>query len=58
MGQAEKDDLRAEYNFQGGVRGKYYKAMQAGYTVIIHNADGTTVTKDEALKEVTTSRLK
>jgi hypothetical protein len=34
------DDLRAEYDFTGGVRGKYYEAMQAGYTITIHKADG------------------
>ena len=42
----ENNDMRAEYNFTGGVRGKYYKAMQAGYTLTIHKADGTTVVKD------------
>jgi hypothetical protein len=38
--------MRAEYDFTGGVRGKYYHAMQAGYTITIHRADATTVTKD------------
>ncbi len=38
--------MRAEYNFTGGVRGKHYHAMQAGYTITIHKADGTTVTKE------------
>jgi hypothetical protein len=36
-------DMRAEYDFTGGERGKYYKAMQQGYTVTIHKSDGTTV---------------
>ena len=40
------DDMLDEYDFSGGVRGKYAKAMQAGYTVTIHQADGTTITKD------------
>jgi len=40
------NDMRAEYNFTGGVRGKHYHAMQAGYTITIHGADGTTVTKE------------
>lgn len=31
-------DMRAEYDFTGGVRGKYYKAMQQGYTITIHKA--------------------
>ena len=38
--------MRAEYNFTGGVRGKHYHAMQAGYTITIHKADGTTVVKE------------
>jgi hypothetical protein len=42
----EDNDMRAEYNFTGGVRGKHYRAMQAGYTITIHEADGTTVVKD------------
>lgn len=51
MVQVEKDDIRAEYDFTGGVRGKHYKAMQAGYTVTIHKVDDTTVTEDVMLKE-------
>ena len=44
--QREGKDLRREYDFAGGVRGKHYRAMQAGYTITIHKADGTTVVKD------------
>ncbi len=44
--QAEDTDMRAEYDFRGGIRGKHYKAMQAGYTVTIHKAGGTTIVKD------------
>jgi len=44
--QVEDNDMRAEYDFTSGVRGKYYRAMQAGYTITIHKADGTTVVKD------------
>jgi len=36
------DDMRPEYDFRGGVRGKHARAMQNGYTVTIHNPDGTT----------------
>lgn len=37
------DGMLPEYDFKGkkGVRGKYYRAMQKGYTVHIHNEDGT-----------------
>jgi len=38
--------MRTEYDFTGGVRGKHYRAMQSGYTITTHNADGTTVVKD------------
>jgi hypothetical protein len=44
--QVEDTDMRAEYDFSDGVRGKHYKAMQAGYTITIHKADGTTVVKE------------
>ena len=47
----EDNDMRAEYDFMGGVRGKHYKTMQAGYTITIHKADGTTVVKDVMPKE-------
>ena len=43
--------MRTEYDFRGGMRGKHYKAMQAGYTVTIHKADGTTLVKDVMPKE-------
>jgi len=45
--------MRTEYDFTGGVRGKHHKAMQAGYTITIHKADGTTVVKDVMPKEGT-----
>jgi len=43
--------MRSEYDFQDGVRGKHHRAMQAGYTITIHNADGRKVTKDVMPKE-------
>jgi len=46
MEKVKDNDMRAEYDFSGGVRGKYYKAMQAGYTITIRKADGTTVVKE------------
>lgn len=38
--------MRAEYDFASGVRGKHHHAMQAGYTITIRKADGTTVVRD------------
>ena len=51
MVQVEDNDMRAQYDFTGGVRGKHYRAMQAGYTITVHKADGTTVAKDVMPKE-------
>jgi len=50
---AEKDDdgMRVEYDFSGGVRGKHYRAMKEGYTVTIHQADGSTLVKEVMPKE-------
>ena len=47
----KENNMRAEYDFTGGVRGKHYRAMQSGYTVTIHKADGTTATRDVIPKE-------
>ena len=41
--ESEIDEMRDEYDFTGGVRGKYAEAMKAGYTIRIHNEDGTTL---------------
>jgi len=49
--QREDDEMCAEYDFRRGMRGKHYKDMQAGYTVTIHKADGTTLVKDVRPKE-------
>jgi len=49
--QMEDNDMRPEYDFTDGVRGKHYRAMQNGYTITIHKADGTTVVKDVMPKE-------
>ena len=41
--KTEQDDMLPEYDFTGkrGVRGKYYRAYQQGYTVKVQQADGT-----------------
>jgi len=43
--------MRNEYDFRRGVRGKHNNAMQAGYTITVHKADGTTMVKDVMPKE-------
>ena len=40
---SDDNDMREEYDFSGGVRGKHYKAYRKGHTVHIHNSDGTTL---------------
>lgn len=40
------DELRPEYDLtvlKNGVRGKYHKAYRTGYSVRIHQADGSTI---------------
>ena len=46
MARRKNNNMRAEYDFKGGERGKHYRTMQAGYTITIHKADGTTVVKE------------
>jgi hypothetical protein len=42
----EDDTMRAEYDFTAGVRGKHYRAMRGGYTITVHQADGTSLVKE------------
>lgn len=44
--EIEDDDLRTEYDFSAGVRGKHFNEMQAGYTITVHQADGSTIIKE------------
>lgn len=41
-----EEDMRPEYDFSGGARGRHYRAMQAGYTITVHQSDGTTLVQD------------
>lgn len=45
-GRAKKNEMRTEYDFSQGVRGKHCRALQNGYTVTIRKADGTTIVKN------------
>jgi hypothetical protein len=42
----EDKDIRPEYDFSQGQRGKHYRAMQQGYTMTIQQADGSTLIKE------------
>jgi hypothetical protein len=39
---SDDTNMREEYDFSGGVRGKHYKAYREGHTVRIHKDNGTT----------------
>jgi len=49
--QQSDDEMRPEYDFSAGVRGKHYHAYQRGYKVIIHKTDGTIEERDETLPD-------
>jgi hypothetical protein len=38
--------MRSEYDFSGGTRGRHYRAMQAGYTITVHQSDGSTLVEE------------
>ncbi len=40
-----KDEMREEYDFSNGVRGKHFKKMQEGHQTIIHKSDGSKVVR-------------
>ena len=42
----DEDEMRDEYDFSKGVRGKHFRKMHNGYTTIIHQSDGSTVVKE------------
>ena len=45
---APDDDMRAEYDFSGGVRGKHYQAYRKGTNVVFLDPDIAQVFKDSA----------
>jgi len=49
----QTDDMLPEYNFEGkkGVRGKYAKSLQKGYSVHVVKKDGTMAVRDFVPKE-------
>jgi len=47
------DELSPEYDFRGAVRGRHYKPLHQGYSIEVHQADGTTVVQNYKLDEGT-----
>jgi len=45
------EEMRAEYDFSGGMRGKHAAAYREGHAVTIHKKDGTTVVQNFKLEE-------
>lgn len=46
-------EMRAEYDFSKGERGKFYRPLDKGYTVHIHKKDGTVIVNHYKLAEGT-----
>jgi hypothetical protein len=47
----EKDDMRSEYDFSRGVRGKHYQAYRQGHQVKIRQSDGSVIVQNFNLEE-------
>lgn len=47
----KNDEMRAEYDFSKAERGKFYRPLDKGYTVHVHQKDGTTLVNHYALTE-------
>ena len=48
MNQDDRDTLRDEYDFSGGVRGKHHEAYNKGTNVVVLERDVAEVFKDSA----------
>ena len=45
------EDMKPEYDFSGGIRGKHYQAYRKGHTVTIHNSDDTQTVQHFGLED-------
>ena len=45
------DEMRPEYDFSEGVRGKHYQAYRQGHTVKIHQPDGNLLVQHFTLED-------
>ena len=46
--KADTNDMRPEYDFSGGIRGKHYKAYQEGTNVVLLEPEVARVFSDSA----------
>jgi hypothetical protein len=49
----KNEEMRAEYDFSKGERGKFYRPLDKGYSVHVHKKDGTVVVNHYKLAEGT-----
>jgi hypothetical protein len=49
----KNDDIRSEYDFSQAERGKFYRPLDKGYKVRVHQGDGTVVVNQYTLAEGT-----
>ena len=49
----QKDGMRPEYDFSKAERGKFYRPLDKGYKVHVHQGDGTVVVNHFTLAEGT-----
>jgi len=49
----KSDEMQAEYDFNKAERGKFYRPLDKGYTVRVHQSDGTVVINHYTLAEGT-----
>jgi hypothetical protein len=49
----KSDEMRPEYDFSKGERGKFYRPLDKGYTVRVHQSDGSVVVNHYTLAEGT-----
>ena len=47
----EHDDMRPEYDFSGGERGRHFQGYRQGHTVKINQADGNVVVQHFTLED-------
>jgi hypothetical protein len=49
----KNDEMRPVYDFSKAERGKFYRPLEKGYTVHVHQDDGTTIVNHYSLAEGT-----
>jgi hypothetical protein len=49
----KNEEMRAEYDFSKGERGKFYRPLDKGYTVHVHKKDGNVVVNHYKLAQGT-----